>query len=292
MLEIYTDGAFNPVTLQGGWAAVIIKDGNKQIYSGTVPHTTNNRMEISAAMEGLKQVPENSEVTVYTDSQYLFGCMSRGWERKANRDLWEQIDKVAAARRVKWEWIDQNIVNEYQKDAHNAATAHVSTNGNGKKTAPALSHVDAAGKPKMVDVSAKADTEREAIAKCSVKMRPETLILIKESKTAKGDVLTTAQIAGIMGAKQTPSLIPLCHPLLINEVKVELAPDEKNSSVEITASVKSTGKTGVEMEALTAAAVAALTVYDMLKAAEKGITINNLRLVKKTGGKSGTVILE
>ena len=238
MIEIYTDGAFNPVTLQGGWAAVIIEDGKKQVFSGTVPHTTNNRMEISAAMEGLKQVPEKAAVTLYTDSQYLFGCMARGWERKANRDLWEQIDIVAAARRVKWEWIDQNIINDYQKEAHNLATGQVSSNGTAKKSAPALSHIDAAGKPKMVNISDKPETDREAIAKCTVKMKPATFALIKEGKVAKGDVLTTAQLAGIMGAKQTPFLIPLCHPLLINEAKVEFELDEANSTVEITAGVK------------------------------------------------------
>lgn len=292
MIEIYTDGAYNPVTQQGGWAAIIIEDGRKQAYSGTVPHTTNNRMEITAAMEGLKQVPEKAAVTLYTDSQYLFGCMAKGWERKANRDIWEQIDKVADARSVKWEWIDQNIANDYQKEAHNLATGQVSSNGAAKNNTQKLSHIDAAGKPRMVDVSAKADTEREAIAKCTVRMKPETFALIKEGKAAKGDVLTTAQLAGIMGAKQTPFLIPLCHTLLINEVKIEFELNDTNSTVEIKTQAKSTGKTGVEMEALTAAAVAALTIYDMCKAADKGMVIDNLRLVKKTGGKSGIVILE
>ncbi|MBN1367060.1 MAG: cyclic pyranopterin monophosphate synthase MoaC [Dehalococcoidales bacterium] len=292
MIEVYTDGAFNPVTQQGGWAAVILENGQKKVFSGNVPHTTNNRMEITAAMEGLKQLPEKAAVTLYTDSQYLFGCMSRGWERKANRDLWEQIDKVAAARRVKWEWIDQNIINNYQKEAHNMATGQVNPNETKKKTAPELSHIDAAGKPKMVDVSAKPDTEREAIAKCMVRLKPATFALIKEGKAAKGDVLTTAQLAGIIGSKQTPFLIPLCHPLLIDEAKVEFVLDETNSTVEIKATVKSTGKTGVEMEALTAAAIAALTVYDMCKATDKGIVIDNLRLVKKSGGKSGTIVLE
>jgi cyclic pyranopterin phosphate synthase len=292
MIEIYTDGAFNPVTQQGGWAAVIIEDGQKQVFSGTVPHTTNNRMEISAAMEGLKQVPEKAIVTLYTDSQYLFGCMARGWERKANRDLWEQIDKVAAARRVKWEWIDQNVINNYQKEAHNLATAQVNPNNNANKSVPELTHIDAAGKPKMVDISAKPDTEREAVAKCTVRMKPATFELIKQGKVTKGDVLTTAQLAGIMGAKQTPFLIPLCHPLLVANASVELNLDEANSTVEIKAEVKSTGKTGVEMEALTAAAVAALTVYDMCKAVDRGMVIENLRLVRKSGGKSGTIVLE
>ncbi len=238
MIEIYTDGAYNPVTQQGGWAAVIIDDGKKQVFAGHVTHTTNNRMEITAALEGLKHVPEKADVTVYTDSQYLFGCMSRGWERKANRDLWEQIDKVAAARRVKWEWIDQNVINNYQKEAHNLATAQVTPNNNANKSVPELTHIDAAGKPKMVDISAKPDTEREAIAKCTVRMKPATFELIKQGKVTKGDVLTTAQLAGIMGAKQTPFLIPLCHPLLVANASVEFNLDEANSTVEIKADSK------------------------------------------------------
>ena len=157
---------------------------------------------------------------------------------------------------------------------------------------PELSHIDETGRPKMVDVTAKADTQREAVTRGVVRMKPETLALIQKGKVPKGDVLTVAQIAGIMAAKQTPSLIPLCHPLLLGEIRVEFEIDEPNHSIIITSTVKSTGKTGVEMEALTATAVAGLTIYDMCKAVDKGITIDNIRLVKKTGGKSGTIELE
>lgn len=155
-----------------------------------------------------------------------------------------------------------------------------------------LSHLDKSGRPRMVDVTAKPDTRREAVAKGTVKMKPETFDLLKKNALPKGNVLTTAQLAGIMAAKQTPSLIPLCHPLLLGDVDVELSLDEENKAVEITATVKSTGKTGVEMEALTATAIAALTVYDMCKAVDKSMKIENIRLVKKSGGKSGTIILE
>lgn len=155
-----------------------------------------------------------------------------------------------------------------------------------------LSHIDEAGRPRMVDVTAKPDTEREAVAKGTVKMKPETFSLLKKNALPKGNVLTTAQLAGIMAAKKTPELIPLCHPLLLGDVKVDLTLNEANCAVEITATVKSTGKTGVEMEALTATAIAALTVYDMCKAVDKSIRIENIRLVKKSGGKSGTVVLE
>jgi len=144
----------------------------------------------------------------------------------------------------------------------------------------------------MVDVSGKPDTQRQAVAKGVVRLKASTLELIKQGKTKKGDVLGVAQLAGITAAKQTPYLIPLCHPIFIDEVKVEFSPDEKNSAVEITATVKSTGKTGVEMEALTATAVAALTIYDMCKAVDRGMKIENIRLIKKSGGKSGTIALE
>lgn len=146
------------------------------------------------------------------------------------------------------------------------------------------------GPIRMVDVSQKALTEREAVAKGLVVMKTETLSMIKDGKMPKGDVLATAQIAGIMAAKQTSLIIPMCHPLMLDEVRVEFSLSQQ--SVEITATVKCTGKTGVEMEALTAVTASALTIYDMCKMVERGITIENIRLIKKSGGKSGTIILE
>jgi len=155
-----------------------------------------------------------------------------------------------------------------------------------------LSHMDDAGRPRMVDVTGKADTVRQAVAKGIVRMQAATFQLIRQGGAAKGDVLSVAQLAGIMAAKRTPDLIPLCHPILINNVKVEFSPDEANSTIEISSTVESTGKTGVEMEALTATAVAALTIYDMCKAVDRGMKIENIRLVRKSGGKSGTIELE
>ena len=154
---------------------------------------------------------------------------------------------------------------------------------------PKLSHIDAAGRPRMVDVSAKADTAREAVAKGSVYMSAETLRLIVSGGAAKGDVLTTAQLAGVMAAKRTHDLIPLCHPLMLTGIDVSLEPDQKRSAIDITATVRTTGKTGVEMEALTAVSVAALTVYDMAKAVQKDMRIGDIRLVRKRGGKSGDI---
>ena len=155
-----------------------------------------------------------------------------------------------------------------------------------------LTHMDAQGRPRMVDVSQKPDTQREAVAKCVVRMQASTLDLIKKKGIVKGDVLAAAQLAGIMAAKQTPHIIPLCHPVIIGEVKIEFGLDEKNSAVEITTTVKSIGKTGVEMEALTATTITALTIYDMCKAIDRGIQIESIRLIRKSGGKSGVINLE
>jgi cyclic pyranopterin phosphate synthase len=155
-----------------------------------------------------------------------------------------------------------------------------------------LSHLDESGRARMVDVTAKDDTLREAVAKGSVRMKPETLALIQSGGVPKGDVLAVAQVAGVMAAKRTHELIPMCHPLLLSAVDVRLEPDEKESAVRITATVRTTGKTGVEMEALTAVAVAALTIYDMCKAVDRGMRVEGVRLVRKLGGKSGEVVLE
>ncbi len=150
-----------------------------------------------------------------------------------------------------------------------------------------LSHIDAAGRAKMVDVSAKDDTKREATARGRIVMRRETLALIQQSGMPKGDVLAVAQIAGMMAAKRTHELIPMCHPLLLTGIDVALTPNEARACVEIEATVRTTGKTGVEMEALTAVTVAALTVYDMCKAVDRAMRIEQVRLVRKSGGKSG-----
>ena len=151
-----------------------------------------------------------------------------------------------------------------------------------------FTHFDKEGKARMVDVSDKAETERTATAKGSVLMQPATLALIKEGGVKKGDVLSVARLAGIMGAKKTPDLIPLCHPLALTSVQVDLTLDEARNAVDVTATCKLVGKTGVEMEALTAVSVAALTVYDMCKAVDKAMQIVDIRLMHKSGGKSGT----
>lgn len=155
-----------------------------------------------------------------------------------------------------------------------------------------LTHLDEQGRARMVDVGGKPVTDREAVARGSVLMQRDTLKLIQEGLVKKGDALTIAQLAGIMGAKRTAELIPLCHPLPLNKVAVDLELDEAQSRVNITATASTSGKTGVEMEALTAVTIAALTVYDMCKAVDRGMRIDAVRLIRKRGGQSGDVDLE
>ena len=153
---------------------------------------------------------------------------------------------------------------------------------------PKLTHFDGSGAAHMVDVSGKAPTAREAVAEGAVRMAPATLALILDGRAGKGDVLGVARLAGIMGAKKTAELIPLCHPLPVTKVALDLTPDEALPGIRVTATVRTTGPTGVEMEALTAVSTACLTLYDMVKAAEKGMVIEGIRLIRKEGGKSGT----
>jgi len=155
------------------------------------------------------------------------------------------------------------------------------------KEQPGLTHIDQAGEAHMVDVGDKAETSRSATAEGFVRMKPETLALIREGNAKKGDVIGTARLAGIMAAKKTSDLIPLCHPLMLTKVSVEITDDETLPGLRVSATAKLTGKTGVEMEALTAVSVTCLTIYDMAKAADKGMEIGGIRLIEKTGGKSG-----
>lgn len=157
-----------------------------------------------------------------------------------------------------------------------------------------LTHLDDQGRANMVDVGHKADSQREAIAKGRITMQPETLALIQENGLPKGDVLVVAQLAGIMAAKKTSDLIPMCHPLMLTKVGLDFRPQRTDDSahIDIAATVRTTGKTGVEMEALTAVTVAGLTIYDMCKAVDRSMRLDAVRLVQKTGGKSGDIRLE
>ncbi|MBI2855857.1 MAG: cyclic pyranopterin monophosphate synthase MoaC [Chloroflexi bacterium] len=445
-IHIYTDGACLGNPGPGGWAAIIEQAGSKKAVAGREDETTNNRMEIMAAIKGLEATPERSEVTVYSDSQYLVNTMTRGWKRMANQDLWAMLDAVTGHRRVSWEWVRGHAGHPGNEEANTLANRQVglppeskgtvspeNSDGNAKREeggarifvgtewdmhtkrgawvaivsrdqqpdtvtgdiinntntsrlelasvleglkhaepstrveihsfseyvvncgsgiwkrsanrdlweevarlldgkevawirdegvpvarayekaaallkgeainiAPQmagagtggsrLTHVDEQGRARMVDVGWKGETEREAVARGSVVMRKETLELIKKGQVEKGDVLTVARIAGIMGAKRTPDLIPLCHPIPLDQVTVDLELDAAGNAIHITATAKATARTGVEMEALTAVAATALTIYDMCKAIDRGMRIEGVRLVRKRGGKSGEIVLE
>ena len=281
--------------------------------SGGELRTTNNRMEMTAIIRGLDEVPVGAEVLITSDSSYVINTMTRGWKRKANQDLWAEMDRTVAERRVSWEWVrghTGHVENERAdrlavaaaeaiRDGRPAAVpAHASDRVNGPKGAAdnnretGLTHLDDSGAARMVDVGAKPDTERVAVAAGSITMRPETLALVRSGGFEKGDVLAVARIAGVMAAKNTSQLIPLCHPLPLTQVVVELDDSTSDDRIEITATAKTTYKTGVEMEALTAVSVAALTIYDMCKAVDRGMRIGDVRLLRKSGGKSGDFVAE
>jgi cyclic pyranopterin phosphate synthase len=288
MIMVYPDGACLGNPGPGGWAAIIVDGRKKKEIAGREKATTNNRMELMAAIRGLAETPPGSEVTVESDSQYLVYTMTREWKRKANLDLWGQLDRLAAERSVTWSWTRGHAGHPENERANTLANREAGI----RKGNPTPTHFDSEGRVRMVDITGKAATERVATARGAVLMKPSTLEAIKRGETKKGDVLATARLAGIMAAKQTHLLIPLCHPLPITNADVELTLDEALSTVDIAATVKTTAQTGVEMEALTAVAVAALTVYDMCKAMDRAMRIEGVRLVRKSGGKSGDIVLE
>lgn len=291
MIDIYTDGSCSGNPGRGGWAAIVVQDGRQVELKGSVERTTSNRMELTAAIEGLTHVPEGSEVSIHSDSEYLVNTMTRSWKRRANLDLWQRLDELKATRKVKWIWVEGHSSHPGNERANRLAM-EMSACENPRRQGKRPTHFDSSGQVYMVDVSEKQITQRVAIAKGVVKMNPSTLELIEGGQAAKGDVLAVAQMAGIMAAKKTSELIPLCHPLRLGSVAVEFQLDREGSMVEITATVRAAERTGLEMEALTAVAGSALTIYDMCKAVDRGMMIEGIRLVRKSGGKSGTITLE
>ena len=306
-ITIYTDGSCLGNPGPGGWGAIVFGESEEpQRLSGHEAQTTNNRMELMAAIQGLEAVPAGSKVILHSDSSYLINTMTKNWKRRVNHDLWERLDSLSGSHRVDWRWVRGHNGDLWNEAADrlavsamniaagrdSGATPEPTQPTEPAKPADTLTHIDDEGRAHMVDVGDKPVTDREATAKGHVSVQPETLRLIKEGLMKKGDVLTIAQLAGIMGAKRTSELIPLCHPLPLNQVSVDLELDESNSRIEVTASARTSSKTGVEMEALTAVSVAALTVYDMCKAVDRGIRIENIRLVRKRGGQSGDITIE
>ncbi len=316
-ITIYTDGSCLVNPGPGGWGALVIAEqAERQRLSGGEPQTTNNRMEMTGAIKGLEATPPGASVDLYSDSSYLVNTMTKTWKRRVNHDLWDQLDALSKLRNVNWLWVRGHNGDpgneEADRLAGNAMKLAAAGDSGGKQASPeapviaevselaiesnkpalALTHLDEEGRARMVDVGAKPVTQREAVARGYLVVQPETLRLIKEGLMKKGDVLSIAQLAGIMGAKKTSDLIPLCHPLPLDRVNLDLDLDEAQNRVNVTATASTSAKTGVEMEALTAVSVAALTVYDMCKAVDRGIRIEGIRLVRKTGGQSGDVNLE
>ena len=301
MIDIYTDGSSIGNPGPGGWAAVILEGGSKRSVHGRHGRTTSNRMEILAAIEGLRALPEAAEVTVHSDSQYVVNTMTRNWKRNANQDLWERLDAEVARRKVEWRWVRGHAGNPMNEEADRLANREASGRdpGTNPPTAepsagskPSLTHLDESGRARMVDVGWKDETQRLAVARGTIVMKPETLALIKSNGFEKGDVLGVARVAGVMGAKSTAQLVPLCHPIPLDQVTLEFELDEARNAVHIEATAKTTAKTGVEMEALTAVTVAALTIYDMCKGVDRAMRIEAVRLARKTGGRSGDIVLE
>ena len=304
--EVYTDGSCQGNPGPGGWAALALTpDGQRVPLSGREADTTNNRMEMMAAIKALEALPKGAQVALYSDSTYLVKTMTQGWKRKMNLDLWRRLDALVGERQVAWEWVKGhagnpgnefvNALAEYetgireQRPLLNSLSRAKPPQG---PPADRLTHLDPQGRARQVDVGWKEETQREAAAKGSILMEPATLRLILAGGLEKGDALAAARLAGVMGAKLTPQLIPLCHPIPLDQVVVELEPDDKASAIHITATAKATARTGVEMEALVAVTTAALTLYDMAKAVDRGMRIQNVRLVRKRGGKSGDISLE
>jgi len=293
MINIYTDGSCLNNPGPGGWAAIIEIDGLLTELAGFDKNTTNNRMEILAVIEGLKSIQQQESVTVYTDSQYVVNTITKNWKKNANKDLWLRLDKEISQRNVSWQWIRGH--NNHPQNEMADKLANKMAKSQGENTMEGFSnefsHIDNNGKARMVDVGSKKITKREAIAKGYVKMNKNTLDLIQANGFNKGDVLGTAQIAAVMASKRTSELIPLCHQLPLDQIKVDFQINEENTSIDITSFVNVTARTGVEMEALVAVATAALTIYDMCKSADRSMTIENIRLISKKGGRSGDLLL-
>ncbi len=312
---IYTDGSCLGNPGPGGWGAIVEHDGQSDRLSGGEPKTTNNRMEIMAAIKGLEATPPGATVAVYSDSEYVVKTMTKGWKRNANRDLWEQLDRAANARNVDFKWVRGHAGHPQNEQADRLAVAAMQAQapsrqssftgetpaeqrgrpspqpspagGEGAEQRSGLTHIDAQGAARMVDVGGKPDSDREAAAAAAIVMRPETLALILQGKMPKGDVFTVSRIAGVNAAKHTWEIIPLAHQIPLSHVEVDFETDPQRGRVGITARARTTAKTGVEMEALTAAAAAALTIYDMCKAVDRAMTIEEVRLLEKSGGVHG-----
>ena len=282
MIEIYTDGACKGNPGKGAWAAIIIKEGNKTRLSGSHENTTNNQMELTAVIRALETLAPGQTATVFSDSQYVINSITRNWKRNANLELWRRLDLATKDLALTWKWVKGHSGHTLNEEADRLANEEVEKMNSVSNN---LTHIDESGNASMVDISSKTDTERTAVAVGFIKMNSATLLAIKDNQLTKGDVLGVARIAGIMAAKSTPQLIPLCHQISLNDVKLEFNYVDEYT-VSITSTAKAEDKTGVEMEALSAVSIAALTIYDMCKGIDKTMSITDISLISKTGGKS------
>jgi len=328
MINIYTDGSYDPSTGVGGWAALIEEPNQEPLclsgQESAEQKNTSQRMEQLAIIKALEATKTSAEITIYSDSQYVVYTMDKGWKRRANQDFWGLLDQLARQRTIYWKWIRGHAGNPFNEFVDALAnykagirktlpkyeryipinpgtalasnskkpTSHLSSKIQVDNPENKLTHLDDSGKATMVDVGQKAETFREAVAKCKVLMQPATLALIQEGNIEKGEVFSIARLAGIMSAKQTPYLIPLCHPIPLDQVTVEFSVDLKNSAIEILSTAKAISRTGLEMEAMMSATIAGLTIYDMVKAVDRSTRVTDVRLIRKKGGKSGEIILE
>tara|TARA_Y100001970_G_scaffold164563_1_gene201058 strand:- start:2498 stop:3376 length:879 start_codon:yes stop_codon:yes gene_type:complete len=286
MITIYTDGSCLGNPGPGGWGAIIIyPDGKEKELSGSDLDTTNNRMELQSVIEALDFLESDSVIEVFSDSLYVINTITKGWKKKANMELWNELENVIQKHsNISWNWVkghSGDFYNEKVNDIAQGKAEMVKKNN--------LSHINEEGSVQMVDVGKKSDSERSAIAKGFVKVSKEIISQVIAANNPKGDVLSISRIAGIMAAKRTPELIPLCHQIDLNHVEITIDIDESNNRFIIEANTKSNSKTGVEMESLVAVSITALTIYDMTKAIDHDSLICDIQLVSKKGGKSGDV---
>ena len=286
MIQIHTDGSCLGNPGPGGWGAIIIyPDGDVKELSGSNQDTTNNRMELKAVIEALNFLESGSMIELFSDSLYVINTITKGWKKKANIELWNELDNVIQKHNnISWNWVkghSGDFYNEKVNDIAQGKAEMVKKNN--------LSHVNEEGSVQMVDVGQKSDSERIAVAKGFVKVSQEIISQVLAANNPKGDVLSISRIAGIMAAKKTPELIPLCHQIDLNHVDITIDIDDENNRFVIEASTKSSSKTGVEMESLVAVSITALTIYDMTKAIDHDSLISDIQLVSKKGGKSGNI---
>ena len=286
MIQIHTDGSCLGNPGPGGWGAIIIyPDGDVKELSGSNQDTTNNRMELKAVIEALNFLQSGSMIELFSDSLYVINTITKGWKKKANIELWNELDNVIQKHNnISWNWVkghSGDFYNEKVNDIAQGKAEMVKKNN--------LSHVNEEGSVQMVDVGQKSDSERIAVAKGFVKVSQEIISQVLAANNPKGDVLSISRIAGIMAAKKTPELIPLCHQIDLNHVDITIDIDDENNRFVIEASTKSSSKTGVEMESLVAVSITALTIYDMTKAIDHDSLISDIQLVSKKGGKSGNI---